>query len=63
MAFARSFSRMIWLGLAAVAISASTTSHAAARDLSAMTGEDIWVLQQRLADAGCYKGPIDGKAN
>ncbi|MGP0061504.1 MAG: peptidoglycan-binding domain-containing protein, partial [Beijerinckiaceae bacterium] len=63
MALARCFNRMILIGVVAVAALASTTSHAAARDLSAMTGEDIWVLQQRLADAGCYKGPIDGKAN
>jgi WD40 repeat protein len=27
-----------------------------------MNGDDIRVLQQRLTDAGCYKGPIDGHA-
>jgi Caspase domain/WD domain, G-beta repeat len=38
-------------------------SPASARDLGAMSGEEITVLQQRLANAGCYAGAIDGKAN
>jgi hypothetical protein len=60
---------MIRIGVASMAVLAALASlatlapQAAARDLSAMTGEDIWVLQQRLADAGCYKGPIDGRTS
>jgi hypothetical protein len=38
-------------------------SPATARDLAAMSGEEIGVLQQRLTDAGCYAGAIDGKAS
>jgi WD40 repeat protein len=34
---------------------------APARDLGAMRGEEIGVVQQRLTDAGCYTGAIDGK--
>jgi hypothetical protein len=33
-----------------------------ARDLSSMNGEEIKVLQQRLSDAGCYTGAVDGAA-
>ena len=33
-----------------------------ARELSAMSSEEIKVLQQRLSNAGCYKGSFDGKA-
>jgi hypothetical protein len=33
-----------------------------ARELSAMSGEEIKVLQQRLSNAGCYRGAFDGKA-
>lgn len=36
---------------------------ASAKDLAAMTPDEIRVLQQRLTDAKCYKGPIDGKAS
>src|ERR1700728_3752649 len=39
------------------------TAPAYARDLAAMSGEEITVLQQRLTDAGCYTGAIDGKAS
>jgi hypothetical protein len=33
---------------------------APARELAATTTEEITVLQQRLTDAGCYRGAIDG---
>jgi hypothetical protein len=36
---------------------------AAARDLASMSGDEIRVLQQRLTDAKCYAGPIDGRAS
>jgi hypothetical protein len=47
----------LWFGLAVAG------SPAPARDLAAMSGEEITVLQQRLTDAGCYTGAIDGKAS
>jgi WD40 repeat protein len=66
MAFARSLnpmiSRMISIGAAAVALSASVAWDATARDLKTMAADEIRVLQQRLSDAGCYKGPVDGQA-
>ena len=34
---------------------------AQARDLAVMNADEIKVLQQRLTDAGCYKGALDGK--
>lgn len=40
---------------------AGFSASAAARDLTTMNGEEIRVLQQRLTDAKCYSGPIDGK--
>jgi hypothetical protein len=46
-----------WLCVAGLA----SISAARARDLSAMSGEEITVLQQRLTAAGCYTGAIDGK--
>jgi WD40 repeat protein len=63
MAVAQSFSRMILIGVAAAAFSASLTWEATGRDLAAMSGEEIRVLQQRLANAGCYKGPVDGQTS
>ena len=48
-----------WLCIAWLA----AISPAPARDLAAMSGEEIAVLQQRLTDAGCYAGAIDGKAS
>jgi WD40 repeat protein len=42
----------IWIGV----------PDAAARDLASMSADEIRVLQQRLSDAACYKGPIDGRA-
>jgi WD40 repeat protein len=64
MALAQSFDRMIRIVVAAMAILATLASpmpQAASRDLAAMSGEDIRVLQQRLLDGACYKGPIDGQ--
>jgi hypothetical protein len=34
-----------------------------ARELTDMNSAEIVVLQQRLADGGCYKGAIDGRAS
>jgi hypothetical protein len=48
-----------WLCIAWIA----TISATSARELAAMTTEEITVLQQRLIDAGCYTGAIDGKAS
>src|SRR5438105_166254 len=36
---------------------------ASAAELSAMSAADIRALQQRLTDAKCYTGPIDGAAS
>jgi len=36
---------------------------ATARDLSSMSGEEVKLLQQRLIDAGCYRGAVDGAPN
>jgi WD40 repeat protein len=41
----------------------AAASAASARDLSSMSGEEITILQQRLTDAGCYSGAIDGTAS
>jgi WD40 repeat protein/uncharacterized caspase-like protein len=38
-----------------------TTAFASAKDLAAMSTVEIQVLQQRLTDAGCYTGPVDGQ--
>ena len=38
----------------------ATIGQTRARELADMSGEEIKVLQQRLTDAGCYKGAIDG---
>src|SRR5271168_2555527 len=57
---------MIRIGAATLAVLAAIVTlapPAAARDLSAMMSEDIRVLEQRLTDAGCYRGPIDGRAS
>ncbi len=57
---------MIRIGLssiAAVTALATLAPQAGARDLRGMNGEDIRVLQQRLSDAGCYAGSIDGRAS
>ncbi|MGP0088635.1 MAG: WD40 repeat domain-containing protein, partial [Xanthobacteraceae bacterium] len=46
--------------IAIIALLALTAESAAARDLGAMGREEITALQRRLAEAGCYKGAIDG---
>jgi hypothetical protein len=38
-------------------------SGAQARELSTMDGDEIKGLQQRLTDASCYAGPLDGTAS
>jgi WD40 repeat protein len=63
MAVAQSLSRIILIGVAAVVLSASLAWEATGRDLAAMSGEEIRILQQRLTDAGCYKGPVDGQTS
>jgi hypothetical protein len=64
-ASARPFILTTLIGLATVSALASAVPQAAARDRSTnnivRTSEDIRVLQQRLTDAGCYKGPVDGQ--
>jgi WD40 repeat protein len=62
-AFAQSFTRSILMGIAAVAAFLDLVPQAAARDLTTMSSEEIHVLQQRLTDASCYKGPIDGRTS
>ncbi len=34
---------------------------AAAKDLAALSEDEVWSLQRRPRDAGCFKAPIDGK--
>ncbi|MGP0088604.1 MAG: hypothetical protein ACLPKB_01375, partial [Xanthobacteraceae bacterium] len=46
-----------------IALLALTAGGAAAKDLAAMGAEEITALQRRLADAGCYRGAIDGTPN
>jgi WD40 repeat protein len=58
-----SFNRTILFGAAAVAALAMSAATSAARDLNTMSGDEIRVLQQRLTDAACYKGPIDGRTS
>ncbi len=41
----------------------ATWSGAEARDLSSMSGEEVKLLQQRLTDADCYTGAVDGTAS
>jgi WD40 repeat protein len=49
----RTLAIALFLGLAA--------HSAAAKDLAALSEEEVWSLQQRLRDAGCFKAPLDGK--
>jgi WD40 repeat protein len=51
------------LSIVIIAFLALTVESAAAKDLAAMGREEVTALQRRLADAGCYKGTIDGAAN
>jgi hypothetical protein len=53
-AVARIAAWLCFAGLAAI-------PEAPARDLSAMNSEEVTILQQRLTDAGCYTGAIDGR--
>jgi len=46
--------------LALFAILALSQGRSLATNLAAMSPEDIKSLQQRLFDAKCYRGPIDG---
>ena len=48
--------------LLAIALLAAASS-AQSRDLGDVSSAEITALQQRLADAGCYQGTIDGKAS
>jgi WD40 repeat protein len=41
----------------------AASAGASARNLSSMSGEEVKLLQQRLADAGCYQGAVDGAAS
>src|ERR1700674_17975 len=47
-------------GIVIAAFLALTAASGAAKDLAAMGPEEVTALQRRLADAGCYKGAIDG---
>ncbi|WP_174247507.1 WD40 repeat domain-containing protein, partial [Methylocapsa sp. S129] len=42
---------------------AATATWSQARELSSMNPDEIKGLQQRLADAGCYAGPVEGIAS
>jgi WD40 repeat protein len=59
---ARSFTRTLVLCLAVFIVSAAVAP-VAARDLATMNGDEIRLLQQRLADAACYRGPADGRSS
>jgi WD40 repeat protein len=49
-----------WAGLCLSVLLLAAGTWARARELSTMNGEEIKGLQQRLTDAGCYAGPVDG---
>jgi WD40 repeat protein len=51
-----------WIAAAVVVLSGAWVSTASAFDLATMSPADIRALQQRLTDAKCYSGPIDGVA-
>ena len=36
---------------------------ALAKDLSAMSRDELTALQRRLTDAGCYQGALDGRSS
>ena len=44
----------------AVFIAAGAAGPVVGRELNGMSGDEIKVLEQRLADASCYRGAIDG---
>jgi hypothetical protein len=58
--------RRYWrFGLAALAAIGCAVSPARAADVdpSQMSGDEIKALEQRLSDAGCYTGAIDGRTS
>src|SRR5262245_24716477 len=44
---------LVWAGL--------TAHSACAKDLNSLSEEEVWSLQQRLRDAGCFQAALDGK--
>jgi WD40 repeat protein len=44
-------------------VAGMAVSAASAADLQTMSAPDIYVLQRRLTDVGCYTGPLDGTAS
>ncbi len=48
-------------GVALLALAGFAPAHAAQLDPARMSADTIRALEQRLTDAGCYKGAIDGK--
>lgn len=59
----RRMSRVLAAALAIAAGALAGSTAAQARDLAAMNADEIRLLQRRLADAGCYKGAMDGKGS
>ncbi len=57
------FRKTIWLAILVFSVSAVMSGKASARDLAAMSSDEIKVLQQRLANAGCFRGGEDGMAS
>ena len=51
------------LALALAAFAGLAPGRAAGLDPAQMTADEIKALEQRLTDAGCYKGAIDGTAS
>jgi WD40 repeat protein len=49
--------------LAILALVLASSSAAQSRDLADMSGPQIKALQQRLVNAGCFRGAVDGQAN
>jgi Caspase domain len=50
-------------GVALVALAGFAPARAADVDLATMSADELKTLEQRLTDAGCYKGAIDGKTS
>src|ERR1700674_669099 len=63
MAQARQRWAMKALSVVIIAFLAVAAESAVAKDLAAMGREEVTALQRRLADAGCFKGVIDGTPN
>src|ERR1700730_8094249 len=51
------------VGAALMLAAGRAESAATAADLQTMSAPDIYALQRRLTDVGCYTGPLDGKAS